>query len=79
MSDAFPVVRLVVPMPLSLAAAIYGAISDAAEDQGYEAFCTEAEGLGLVYVRKAGSAPEASDATGDAQAPDQALAPSAPE
>ncbi len=50
--EEFTVAQLLPPMPLSLAAAIYGAIGEACEEQGYEAYCKEASGLGTIYARK---------------------------
>ena len=55
--EEFRIVQLTPPMPLSLAAAIYKAIGDACEEQGYDAVCKQVDGLGTVWARRRISEP----------------------
>lgn len=48
----FPVVDLVLPMPLTLAGAIMKAVGEAAESEGYEAFFRKEDGMGRMHVRQ---------------------------
>lgn len=51
--EEFPVVDLVLPMPLTLAAAIMRSVGEACEAEGYEAFFRKDDGMGRMHVRKA--------------------------
>lgn len=60
--EEFPVVQILPPMPVRLAAAIYAAVSKACQNEGYEAFHKVADGIGVVWVRRLPDEQEPDDA-----------------